>query len=845
MKRVAISISALAFLLSTAFGAQIPNGGFEGDAPNYFSSGGTSTTAVASWATDEWRTGGHSVKIVKSAADGDAYWASEDLLRYWSVGAGVNVAMEVGAWVKLSGVNINPANATEEIQLIFNFFDAFGQDLLGEALVLAVPQTAAATGWVEVKNAVLISFPVRTDDITVKVNMAANATGTVWVDDFFIRAPSGGWAGDFFGPNVDTPSGWFYWWPNFSVGQAVWDTIATWTEPVFAGQDTSVSRTADASLKLVKDSTGYEIVVNSEITDFDNTGHALKFAAWVKTALPVGMATLANNDGTAAVGFTVTWHDGTGGADGWGEVGGNDYRFTLASDTTDWTEYTWTVTPPVDATQYSLRARNWHNFLGTTWWDDFSMEPQTASTNLLADDVSGFEGTEPNYFNTDGTSSTATMSWATDQWRTGGHSVKIVKPNADGDAAWVSEDLLRYWSAGAGANVSMEVGAWVKLDGVNINPADDSAQVQLMFTFLDENGNDLAGGPLTLQVPQTAAATGWVEVKNSQLVSFPVRVDDILVKARMADKATGTVWVDDFFIRAPSGGWAGDFFGPNVDTPDGWFYWWPNFSVGQAVWDTLAAWTEPVFAGQDTSVAHTGDASLKLVKDSTGYEIVVNSDFRPFINDGKALEFSAWVKTDLPTGMAALADTDGTAAIGFTVTWHDDTGGSDGWGEVGGSDYRFSLAGDVTDWTQYTVQLSPIEGATQFSLRARNWHNFVGTTWWDDFQVIKTNTTLEIGDRIASIPKAFRLDRVYPNPFNPSVTIQFDVPASGPMDVRIYDILGREVASLLDKVMSPGTHRIVWNARAKNGISLPTGIYLVRAQFGDQKAQVQKITYLK
>ncbi|UCD38703.1 MAG: T9SS type A sorting domain-containing protein, partial [Fidelibacterota bacterium] len=577
---------------------------------------------------------------------------------------------------------------------------------------------------------------------------------------------------------------------------------------------------------------------------------ALTFSAWVKTDLPTGMAAEANADPSAAIGFTVTWHDGTGGADGWGEVKGEDFRFTLAGDVTDWTQYTWTVTPPINATQYSLRARYWHNFVGTTYWDDFAMVKETRSTNLLADNVSGFEGDTPNYFKSgkdDG--STATLGWATDESRTGGHSIMIAKSAADGKAYWESDDLFRYWSAGASANVGMEVGAWVKLSGVNTSPAADSEEVHIIFTFLDANGNDMAGGPLVLEVPQTTASTGWTEVKSTAPISFPIKVDDIKFKFMMGKSATGTVWVDDLFIRpTTSGEWAGDFFGPNVDTPEGWFYWWPDFSAGKAVWDTLSAWTQPSYAGQDTSVARTGDASLKIVKDSTGYEIVVNSDFRPFVNDGRGLEFSAYVKTDLPTGMATLANSDPSAGIGFTVTWHDDTGGEDGWGELSGADAQFTLAGDVTDFTQYKAVLFPPDGATQFSLRARYWHNFVGTTYWDDFEVVKIDSVEEVVsgvNNLATVPRSFELDAVYPNPFNPTANIRFDIPYQGMVNVRVYDLLGRQVARLMDEQLEAGTYDVRWNAAANSGVPLASGIYLVRVQFDNRNVQIRKITYLK
>jgi len=456
----------------------------------------------------------------------------------------------------------------------------------------------------------------------------------------------------------------------------------------------------------------------------------------------------------------------------------------------------------------------------------------------------GFEGTTPNWFSTGGTSTTAVEEWSTDEWRTGGHSLKITKSASDGTASWVSEDLYRYWSVFVGQNVGMEVGAWVKLDGVNTNPANDDEKIQLVFNFLDENGTDLLGAPLVLDVPQTAASTDWVEVKSATPISFPVTVAKITTEFRFGSSATGTAYADDWFIRNTTAGeWAGDFFNPNVDVPDGWFYWWPDFSAGKSGWGVGGP---PVYAGQDVTEAHSGDASLKMVKDSTGYELVVNTDPTDFVNDGTPLVFSAYIKTILPDGMADSANADPSYAMGITVTWHDGTCGADGWGEVGGSDYRFEVAGDTTDWTLYQAVLTPPDGATQFSLRARYWHFFRGTTYWDDFKVMRTiPLVVDNGNSQNIIPEHFQLIKAYPNPFNPSVTIAFDLPRDGAVELSIYNLLGRKIATLIDQNMGIGRHRIRWDATSNTGEPVPTGIYFVNITFDGKESQIQKVTYLK
>ncbi len=459
-------------------------------------------------------------------------------------------------------------------------------------------------------------------------------------------------------------------------------------------------------------------------------------------------------------------------------------------------------------------------------------------------DNPGFEGDEPNYFSKSGTSTSADLSWAVDEYRTGGRSLKIVKGSTDGTASWISEDLYRFWSVFVGQNVGMEVGAWVKLDGVNTSPANDGEKIQLIFQFLDAADVDLLGGPLVLDVPQDQANTGWVKVVSTTPLSFPVTVDKITVEVKSNTNATGTVYADDFFIgNTTEGEWVGDFFNPNADVPDGWFYWWPDFSTGKADWSA-----QPAFAGQTQEEARSGVSSLKMQKDSTGYEITVNSDPVDFVNDGTPLVFSAWVKTALPVGMADLANTDPSNAMGFTVTWHDGTMGADGWGEVGGSDYRFSVAGDSTDWTQYRGVLTPPATATQYSLRARYWHNFTGTTYWDDFSVMRTVplATEDEYDSNVSTPKEFRLLDAYPNPFNPQVKIAFEMPQEGNVKLSIYDISGHLVSTLINNnTYGIGKHQIQWNAISNNGKQVPTGIYLVRLELDGLETKFTKITYMK
>ena len=78
----------------------------------------------------------------------------------------------------------------------------------------------------------------------------------------------------------------------------------------------------------------------------------------------------------------------------------------------------------------------------------------------------------------------------------------------------------------------------------------------------------------------------------------------------------------------------------------------------------------------------------------------------------------------------------------------------------------------------------------------------------------------EVAGRTPSIPGVVFLDQNYPNPFNPSTKIGFQIPDYGLVSLKVYDLLGREVATLVNEEMSPGTY-----TRTLDGKNLAAGIY--------------------
>ena len=90
-----------------------------------------------------------------------------------------------------------------------------------------------------------------------------------------------------------------------------------------------------------------------------------------------------------------------------------------------------------------------------------------------------------------------------------------------------------------------------------------------------------------------------------------------------------------------------------------------------------------------------------------------------------------------------------------------------------------------------------------------------------------------------SAPESFQLRQNYPNPFNPSTLISYQLASPDYVTLKVYDVLGREVATLVDERQTAGNHSITLSAA-----TLPSGVYFYRLQAGTL-SETQKLTVLK
>ena len=92
---------------------------------------------------------------------------------------------------------------------------------------------------------------------------------------------------------------------------------------------------------------------------------------------------------------------------------------------------------------------------------------------------------------------------------------------------------------------------------------------------------------------------------------------------------------------------------------------------------------------------------------------------------------------------------------------------------------------------------------------------------------------------IDNLPKEFYLVHNYPNPFNASTKISYELAQTGEITIDIYDILGRKVETLINRTQPAGKYSLVWNA-----LGLPSGVYFYKLQAGDFSVS-QKCPLLK
>lgn len=174
----------------------------------------------------------------------------------------------------------------------------------------------------------------------------------------------------------------------------------------------------------------------------------------------------------------------------------------------------------------------------------------------------------------------------------------------------------------------------------------------------------------------------------------------------------------------------------------------------------------------------------------------------------------------------ALASTDSSVSIIDAAKWNFDL--------TGGYNLRTNgtVPGNASGYTStYDVELDNngnVYSQSHYGWTVEKWA-FTGT--------LPVLTAVE--EVRGKIPSGFHLSQNYPNPFNPTTVISFQVPVSGKVSLKVVDVLGREVALLVDEFKNAGSYRVTFDAG-----NLPTGTYFCTLR-GGNLSETMKMILLK
>ena len=162
--------------------------------------------------------------------------------------------------------------------------------------------------------------------------------------------------------------------------------------------------------------------------------------------------------------------------------------------------------------------------------------------------------------------------------------------------------------------------------------------------------------------------------------------------------------------------------------------------------------------------------------------------------------------------------------------------------------YVFSLEG--TDYTRQTIPFETFVprresqvldlnnlASIRLSIRKGEGENGAGALYFDEIEFPSSLSGVE--DERAILPDALVLFPNYPNPFNPETNIQYSLPKSSLVNIKVFNLLGEEVETLVDKQQAAGVHRITWRAAA-----MPSGLYIIQLKAGSQ-VQTRKLVLQK
>ena len=240
-----------------------------------------------------------------------------------------------------------------------------------------------------------------------------------------------------------------------------------------------------------------------------------------------------------------------------------------------------------------------------------------------------------------------------------------------------------------------------------------------------------------------------------------------------------------------------------------------------------------VTAITQSSTAHSGSSSLMGAVVS-----YAGSPYTPLLEAGSTLQgFTISQRFKSITGYYQYTPVQGDKFSGVFTLYNGQTLVATG---------IMDISAAASSWTQFSVDFAYVSGDTPDNCKIAividgptsggDYH--IGSTFLlDDLNL--TGTATSVNDKNL-IPAKFSLEQNYPNPFNPSTKIQYDLPENSFVSLKIYNAIGKEVASLVNDVVPAGSHEILFDASGLN-----SGVYFYTLKAGNNFVQTRKMILIK
>ncbi|KAF0153111.1 MAG: beta-glucuronidase [Ignavibacteria bacterium] len=152
----------------------------------------------------------------------------------------------------------------------------------------------------------------------------------------------------------------------------------------------------------------------------------------------------------------------------------------------------------------------------------------------------------------------------------------------------------------------------------------------------------------------------------------------------------------------------------------------------------------------------------------------------------------------------------------------------------------------VYDWYQYKAKRNGWQTMGLISMDRKTEKSVAGTLRATYLPFVnKDGITVSVDSESSAIPGEFKLEQNYPNPFNPTTTISYKLKGASHVTLKVYDVLGREVETLVNEYKQAGTYKATFDTRhVELSQSIPSGIYFYRISAGGYTA-VRKMILLK